>query len=1023
MISNYNLSCDYHNFELKDKIYLIPDYALKVIYTDGFNEVVFSGNTTNMTILEGHDISFQEESSFDERFKFSKSVSIKVNGYKTFNDLDYRYCVVLETKEGEFYLVNVDFPSFVTHTYTLNNGTNSTELVFSSQSNIATLKLTNFNPNNVNSCKQYSNAKIKNVKLTESWASSLSTWQKTLVNKGEFVDIEPLPDSISLTEEFDGEKYTVTLGFDIPMSHFKNDWHLKLLQFEENKYRGYISLEDGNKAFVGYNVGLFPSYTINGDIISIRLTETAIRGIAYGDDYAIIDTDMPNSIEFSGATCNTYNFESSCDWEVEDKPDYITIAPTSGQAETQYELTICNTDDETGYAVSEFVIRSCNAVVRPEVVIKNTIYRWVNTEETMCTLEPISRTVSGDPYCNNCNKYIDVFNEISYDNGESWFISSSSSTLVEENSADCGYRTRTVADNLSCDGDNLVGELVFEVSCDSGETWHFSSSSAVSVTDSEYCNGYGFFTIKSLKDGNTITFTKERNSQTKHYKLYYSLDKSLSWNEYTGPITDIWNGQEVIFKNNSHDYIDWTRLGTFNCTKNYAAKGNLLSIINASSSDINFPDYYSGAGQVWGNAETFTGLFSGSTTLVDASELWLYNPSNVRGAFAYMFYGCTNLTSAKLPNLAEAGMGPYTFKGMFKNCTSLTTPPVLPSGINEQCFREMFAGCTSLTSTPVLSATSLANSCYTEMFADCTSLTELPNLPATSLTNYCYAGMFKGCTGITSVPSDYLPATALTEYCYSYMFENCTSLSTLPTLPATSYVGYDDVGEWSTHLAAHCYEGMFKGCSSLSNIPSRYLTSKSFMHCGSCYAYMFQGCTSLTTIPEDLLPAYNFWGSDYKGMFADCTSLVTVPNNVFSATSNLNADYTHAGMFSGCTSLVNVPSRLPGGVTSSYNCRGSYQYMFAGCTSLVTAPSLNSTNYRSPCSYTGMFSGCTSLTSVTCLATAAHSSADDISISNWLKGVPQNGTFYKNSRTARYYWVTGEDGIPSGWTVVDINLG
>ena len=61
-------------------------------------------------------------------------------------------------------------------------------------------------------------------------------------------------------------------------------------------------------------------------------------------------------------------------------------------------------------------------------------------------------------------KYIDVFNEISYDNGESWYVTSSSSTLIEENSADCGYRTRVVSDDLDCEGDDLVGELVNEVS-------------------------------------------------------------------------------------------------------------------------------------------------------------------------------------------------------------------------------------------------------------------------------------------------------------------------------------------------------------------------------------------------------------------------------------------------------------------------------------------------------------------------------------------------------------------------------
>ncbi len=384
MISNYNLDCGYHNFELKDKIYLVPDYSIKVIYTDGYNEVVFQGDSSNVTLLEGHEITFQEETSFDERFKFSKTLSIKVNGYKTFNDLNYRYYAIIETKDSEFYLVNVDFPSFVTHTYTLNANTNETELVFSSQSNIATLKLTNFEPNNVNTCNEYSTPKVKKFKLTESWASSLSTWQKSLINKGTFSDIEPLQDSISLTEEFDGEKYTVTLGFDIPMSYYKNDWHLKLLQFEENKYRGYISLEDGNKAFVGYNVGLFPSYTINGDIISIRLTETAIRGIAYGDDYAVIDTNIPNSIEFNGPSCYTYNWYSTCDWNVENKPEYITITPSSGKANTDYVLAICNTDATTGHETAEFNIKSCNANARGTIVVNNPMFRYTATTDVMC---------------------------------------------------------------------------------------------------------------------------------------------------------------------------------------------------------------------------------------------------------------------------------------------------------------------------------------------------------------------------------------------------------------------------------------------------------------------------------------------------------------------------------------------------------------------------------------------------------------------------------------------------------------
>ncbi len=765
MISNYNLDCGYHNFELKDKIYLVPDWALKVIYTDGFNEVVYSGNSSNVTLLEGHEITFQEETSFDERFKFSKVLSLKVNGYKTFNDLDYRYYAIIETKDSEFYIVNVDFPSFVTHTYTLNANTNETELVFSSQSNIATLKLTNFEPNNVNSCNEYSTPKVKKFKLTESWASSLSTWQKSLINKGTFSDIEPLQDSISLTEEFDGEKYTVTLGFDIPMSHFKNDWHIKLLQFTENKYRGYIQLEGGTLAFVGYNVGLFPSYTINGDIIAIRLQEVAIRGIAYGNDYAIIDTDIPNTIEYNGATCYTYNWLSTCDWHVEDKPEYITISPTSGMANTQYELEICNTDDETGYEVSEFIIKVCNAGVRPQVIVSNRIYRWLQTEDTVC-IEPITRTISGYPYCNGYDKYVDVTNEISYDSGITWEFLSSSSTLVESASTDCGYNP--------------------------------------------YLEKY--FTITALGNG-AIKISKGIN-----YTIYYSKDSGATWSAlYKDGTVPVNSGDTVMWKRNTPKN-DW--FGTFSASCRFNVEGNIMSLI--------YGDNFSDETDLTEYEGIFDYLFSGCTNVINAENLKLPATTLAYSCYYNMFKNCSSLETAPqlpainlanhcydgmfrgcaslsvAPELPATTLTDYCYWGMFSGCTSLTTAPELPATtLKERCYDVMFSNCTSLTTAPELHATTLAEDCYNQMLSGCTSLTTAPSLPATTLAEGCYSGMFVGCTSLTTAPE--LPATVLTKNCYSSMFSGCTSLTTAPVLSATT-------------LDEGSYSRMFYGCSSLNEI-------------------------------------------------------------------------------------------------------------------------------------------------------------------------------------------------------------
>lgn len=723
MISNYNLDCGYHNFELKDKIYLVPDWALKVIYTDGYNEVVYQGDSSNVTLLEGHEITFQEEASFDERFKFSKVLSLKVNGYKTFNDLNYRYCAIIETKDGEFYIVNVDFPSFVTHTYTLNASTNETELVFSSQSNIATLKLTNFEPNNVNSCNEYSTPKVKKFKLTESWASSLSTWQKSLVNKGTFSDIEPLQDSISLTEEFDGEKYTVTLGFDIPMSHFKNDWHIKLLQFEENKYRGYIQLEGGTLVFVGYNVGLFPSYSINGDIISIRLQEVAIRGIAYGNDYAVIDTDIPNSIELSGATCKNYNFESTCNWEVESKPDYITIEPMSGKAGSNYVLEICNTDEETGYAVSEFVIRSCNARTSAEVIIKNPMYRWVDTNDTMCV------------------------KEYEYEKEYLTFVA------LEDNAVFTTY-------------------FGMEYSLDDGRTWNSISASA---------------STPAISSGETIMWRNYPYYPSNNIARFYSESKfDVQGNVLSIMYGDNFEGQTSFRFGNANDTYANLFSGCTGLTNaenlilpvtNVNAHFAYAWMFSGCESLITAPSLP--ATEIWPHA--YLAMFANCTSLIEPPAINATSVSS--GSCEDMFKGCTSLITA--PILPATGMAFNCYAGMFWDCTSMTTVPsnMLPAlDLVDGCYQYMFSGCTSLESAPDLPATGLTEHCYAFMFKGCSSLTSVPVLPATTLYPTCYYSMFEDCTSLEYVPMDMLPATYLRQECYETMFRNCTSLKTAPII-------------------------------------------------------------------------------------------------------------------------------------------------------------------------------------------------------------------------------------------------
>ena len=230
-------------------------------------------------------------------------------------------------------------------------------------------------------------------------------------------------------------------------------------------------------------------------------------------------------------------------------------------------------------------------------------------------------------------------------------------------------------------------------------------------------------------------------------------------------------------------------------------------------------------------------------------------------------------------------------------------------------------------------------------------------LPATTLAEACYTRMFGGCTSLASAPV--LPATTLANLCYVDMFNSCESLTTAPALPATT-------------LAESCYADMFCGCTSLTTAPALPATTLA----ESCYADMFGGCTALTTAPA--LPATTLAEDCYNSMFYGCTALTTAPT-------------------------------LPA-TTLAINC---YFSMFIDCTSLTTAPELPATTLAGYC-YDLMFQGCTNLNYIKCLATniSAEGCTD-----GWVFNVAATGTFVKNPSMSS--WTTGDNGIPSGWTVED----
>ena len=187
------------------------------------------------------------------------------------------------------------------------------------------------------------------------------------------------------------------------------------------------------------------------------------------------------------------------------------------------------------------------------------------------------------------------------------------------------------------------------------------------------------------------------------------------------------------------------------------------------------------------------------------------------------FYGCTDLTSIKIPS-SVTSLG----QGCFQYCTKLTsiTIPSTVTSIGAGCFSH----CTNLKSIELPSSiTSLSKGC----FGDCSGLTSI-EIPS-SVTSI-ELGCFSGCSGLTSIeiPST---VTSIGAGCFSY----CTNLKSIE-LPSSI-----------TSLEQEC----FYCCNSLTSItiPSNVTSigKECFGNCNKLESFYFKGGLP-TTLSEALIP-------------------------------------------------------------------------------------------------------------------------------------------------------------------------
>ena len=153
-----------------------------------------------------------------------------------------------------------------------------------------------------------------------------------------------------------------------------------------------------------------------------------------------------------------------------------------------------------------------------------------------------------------------------------------------------------------------------------------------------------------------------------------------------------------------------------------------------------------------------------------------------------------------------------------------------------------------------------------------------------------------------------------------------------------------------------------------------------------------------------------FEGSAYFKVYGNIMSLLY--SDSFIGKYSLISAYEFHNMFydntisylTDCENLVLPATSL------TQNC---YQEMFRYAI-ITKAPVLPAITLVENC-YGGMFYGCSNLNYVKCYATNVTN--PPASLGNWLYNVAATGTFYKDANTT---YPTGTSGIPSGWTIENI---
>lgn len=972
MVESYEIqNCQYSIDKLEKRVYLLPKDTVGIVSIDN-GEAYIKDPSATPILLEGFSIAYTEDSSLDERYQFSKEVKLSVHGYFPKVTFDDEYHVVLRDKDNNYWVVNIDFPVDITYNFNFGNSQYQTDLSFKCLSNLPMLLLqNNWGETVITECKPYTFNRLEEFKIIDRYDTALDVANKKIYtfNGGEFKDVIPLKNSISIQENYDGKKVTTTLEFSIKLNDYEKSWQYNVLEFMKNKKSVIINADD-NTFYLGFNLGLVPNYNLNAstsadqnNVIEITLEETSNEG-------NVVENDITEEIVHR------------TEWK---NVKYIGELPCWECLDGEYgEFMLKEEYDVIGNPLGNYMCKEG----------WEDVFEGLNIVGTFAEGDILPCGECGYSYCSIDT---DIPNSLTFRNGTPQTftlisdcpitITSSASWLkhfVEDTELRVwveGINQDATAYLEITSGKNVLLVKVDYIAYKQPITPTYSNITCLAQTVT-FDYAYQYYDVSVKRYDSRLTIYESQSGVQVQVPLNESTYDVETYEIVFEVCYEDEDGincyEETIEISQDHVYEEWRDNGGYICDGT-ASYHELQRYTGTTSSSINTRTLETKKGEQIESADTRC-----ITVIVD----WIRDSIICfEGSKYYQQQRVESYDGGQTWELT----GEYRLGDLYEadslECQRQNYFTLIPTEDGSFSFQPSTQGndieystdgqvweALENNSTPTFSANTKVHfrgECITYAnlgvgtFSATTSFIAEGNpmslfygdeytMNDAFERNYSLARLFQNST-ITSAYNLYLNF-ALKGYAYHMMFQNST-LKIAPRLP-------------SAELMPSCYARMFEGCAKLTQAPS---TLPVMTLADNCYQAMFYECTALTEAPQ--LPATTLAVNCYNSMFYGCSALTTAP-------------------------------QLPA-TTLANSC---YQYMFFDCASLVEAPELPSETivYNA---YARMFNGCYRLSYIKCLATSITQNATI----SWVSGVSGGGVFVKNANMTS--WTTDGNGIPNNWAV------